>query len=113
MTCVCNPRWNEWVPMIERRIIGHAIRTILVQGLNIAVYDGEDFALKASTDADDIIGVIGDTDISIFNIHNSTGFLTGYIVFIHGNREDVLSDYSMGDEIEKIVARIEAEVEAS
>ena len=113
MTCVCNKAWNTWVSPVERRIIGIAIKTILVEDLMIAVYDGEELALSRTTDVQNILGVIGDTDITIFNVYQRDGYMTGFIVFIHGNAEDVLSDYSCGDRIEKIVARITAEVEAS
>jgi len=111
--CVCNEHWNQWVPMIERRIIGAAVRIILDQGLMITVWDGEEVALSASVNPDDILGVIGDTDITIFNVQKVDGYMHGFIVFIHGNNEDVLSDHSIGIVLENIVDKIAKEVQST
>ena len=113
MTCVCNGAWKDGVLRIERRIIGIAIKTILGEGLSITVHDGEEFTIEKSRDANEIIKRVASTEITIFDVYQLDGYMTGYIVFIHGNDSDVLSDHSYGDRIEKLVAHIQAKVELS
>ncbi len=102
--------WSSWVPTVERRIIGVAIDLIIAQGNAITVWDGEDNAIQTSMHPPDIIECVAATDITVFTIFDEDCNILGWIAFIHGNREDVLSDASVGKYTDDLIEAIEKEV---
>lgn len=88
----------DWVSATERSIINGVIKRVLAEGegFTISVYDGEEFALKHSRDPAAIRAECAATDETTFVIRDNTTKV-GTILFIHGNDEDVLSDYSWSE----------------
>jgi hypothetical protein len=87
---------------LEQPIIDRVIRKALDQGHSISVSDGLSWALTRSRDYDAITAEVHATDITEFVIRNSDKKKLGWILFIHGNDEDVISDTSDNTEIEEL-----------
>ena len=86
--------WQVWVPFVERKIIKLLAEEILKRGHSISVYDGEENALNKSTDLNAILNEVGSTEVTVFTLHSGGG-VQGWFTLIHGNYEDVISDYSV------------------
>ena len=86
--------WQVWVPHVERMIIKLLAEEILKRGHSITVYDGEENALNKSTDLHAILNECGTTEVTVFTLHKG-GAVQGWFTLIHGNHEDVISDYSV------------------
>ena len=102
--------WSPWVSPIERTIIGVAIDIILEQGNRITVYDGQEDAIIASTDKDEIIEAIAATDVTVFTITDHKNIVLGWLTWVHGNNKDVLSDASAGSYITELIEAIVEQV---
>lgn len=86
---------------IEDRIIKAIVERALATGRSISVGDGEDFSLEQSTDAGAIMAEVGATDETVFVVYTGVSRL-GFIHFVHGNDEDVLSDCTANMAIDDI-----------
>ena len=86
--------WQVWVPYVERMIIKLLAEEILKRGHSISVYDGEENALEKSTDLHAILNEVGSTEGTVFTL-NKDNEVQGWFALIHGNNEDVISDYSV------------------
>lgn len=82
---------NNEIDPIEAKIMRDVIAKAFAAGYNISVGDGEEFPLKNSTDAEAIMTASGSTDETVFVMYGGAKRI-GFIHFIHGNGEDVLSD---------------------
>lgn len=78
----------------ERRIIDAIIKEALAEGMTISVYDGDEWAVRKSTDYKQITAEIAATDETTLRIRSSDGKKIGDILLIHGNGEEVISDHS-------------------
>ena len=87
---------------IEERIIKEIAERALASSYSISVGDGEDFSLEQSTDAVAIMEEVGATDETVFVIYAGSLRL-GFIHFVHGNGEDVLSDCTANMAIDDLV----------
>lgn len=93
---------NNEIEPVEAAIMRDVIARAFEAGCNISVGDGEEFPLTHSTDAAAIMEASGSTEETIFVLYLAYGAGTvtdpirnvriGFIHFIHGNGEDVLSD---------------------
>lgn len=101
--------WQTWVPSVERPIIERLCKDILERGYLITIWDGEENSLISSGDIQDIIENVGHTEVTVVNVMNIGGALQGWIVLIHGNEDDVLSDHSIGTLMQSIVDKSEKE----
>lgn len=84
----------------EARIVEKLVDDLLAAGLNLSVYDGEEWPLRNSTDKDAIWAALASTDrdeIVVSNPKNEQGLWPrlGWIILIWGNDQDVISDYSI------------------
>ena len=101
--------WAKWVSQVERRIIGRALDEILANpNFTVSVFDGEEMVVKPTRDRMNIIKEIGQTGETSLNIHTFDGKRAGWIWFIHGNEEDVLSDCSANPVTDAIFAAVMA-----
>lgn len=96
------------VPDNEVKIITNLVDSILAhEDLAICVRDEEDVAMQTTRNRKDILSVIGDTEVTILKIKKLLVLSKeiskfkrseienyGFITLIHGNGEDVISDYS-------------------
>lgn len=78
----------------EATIINKLIDDILSRGLLISVQDGEEWAVKRSTDPDEIKRDIGETCETQIVCRDPDGTFRGWFWLIHGNDEDVISDHT-------------------
>lgn len=80
---------------LEVRIVKKVIDAVLAAGHAISVYDGEEWAIKRSTNKSDILNACFSTDDDQFRIRDKEGNYVGWIHFVYGNDgHDVISDYS-------------------
>lgn len=79
---------------IETEITKKLIQATLDRGLTISVYDEEEYVLLNSKNPDRILGSTGHSDLTSFRLKNDIKHHVGTFVLIHGNDEDVISDYS-------------------
>ena len=92
---------------IEAKIIREVAQAVLDRGFYIRAHDGEEFAGKKTRVLSEFMANCGDTDETtlfayVDGIPGPTG-IVGWVRFIHGNGEDVLSDCSGEGGIASIV----------
>lgn len=102
----------DWLPIIEGRIIGKLLDTILADpGLVVTVNDGEDNVVKVSRNRAEIERETGQTGETYYIVSRQTrpGVYErlGFIWLVHGNEVDVISDYADKPEIAALVAPAE------
>lgn len=95
----------------EAAIINALITSIFREGLAISVFDGEEFSLKRSTVRADIQKEVMATDMTTFVLRDMEGNKKGWFLLIHGNRCDVISDFSDNETCERIWKRVEPTVD--
>jgi hypothetical protein len=112
------------MPVIERRICDRLITEITRRGYFIRVFDGEDYATTRTQNKDDIRAETSATDVTVYEVYDRDPGRTfsmwrriGNFVLIHGNGEDVLSDYSWAtgnriEDNERLMKQIADAVEA-
>lgn len=86
---------------VERQIIERLVIDILTAGHPISVHNGETYELSYSTDKAEImraVGVSDETTLQVFQRGRTEAI--GWVQLIHGNVEDVISDYSL--KLEKV-----------
>jgi hypothetical protein len=93
----------EYCSTTEKAIINRVIADALKTGHVISVYDGEEFAIKKSADAEAIRKEVAATDETTFTFHAADGSKVGWVWFVHGNECDVISDYGVSPIVEKIL----------
>jgi len=100
----------EWIDRTEAAIINKFLTRVLGSGdgLSARVWDGEEWATGWTCDRAEIQRQTAATDHTVIHVRNDRGAAVGAVVFIHGNGEDVLSDYSWPGNVPGAEARIDA-----
>jgi hypothetical protein len=89
---------------IEQQIVTPIIQRALAKGYMVSVdTDGEDYDLYCSTSEQEIFETIFACDYAKVLFHDVRFNRRGFILFIYGNGEDVVSDYSDNDEMEALI----------
>lgn len=78
----------------ERAVVNRVIRAALSVGLNISVFDGEEWSLKASSDYAAITAEVAATDQTTLRFRDASKKLLGSIYLVHGNGDEVISDHT-------------------
>jgi hypothetical protein len=91
---------NDKRQAIEARIVRRVIKDSLAAGFLLSVHDGEDFAIRNSTDAAAVFNALRSTDEDHLHIirTNDRGLpeTLGTVFFVYGNDgHDVICDYDM------------------
>ncbi|RWI06830.1 MAG: hypothetical protein EOQ89_03615 [Mesorhizobium sp.] len=81
----------------EKRIITAILKRALAANYTVSVYDGEEWALKRSTDLEAITAECHATDETTLRMRDADGNVVGSIFLVHGNEEDVISDHTDND----------------
>lgn len=81
----------------EGRIAHKLVTLALAAGYAVSVHDGEDWPVKRSTNADEIIAGMFSTDEDSLRLVDQNGAWVGTIMLIYGNGCDLISDYSAPD----------------
>ena len=79
---------------IEEQIIRATIAALLAENYLLSVNDGEETVLKNSTDADTIFAAMR-TTCEDYLYAVKSGQRYGWVLFIHGNGGDIISDYTV------------------
>lgn len=86
---------------IERRIARQCMKDLLDAGFLITVFDGEDFPLRKSNNAKDILDAMFSVDEDVLYVHKRPDVAdapmerVGWVQFIYGNDGwDVIADYT-------------------
>jgi hypothetical protein len=95
----------EWLPEVEQKIIGNLVQKALDGGLTVSAYDGEEWALKHSSDFEKITSEVGQTCSTELRFRRALDQTrVGDVLLIHGNEEDVISDHSDNPEVASLVS---------
>lgn len=86
--------YPKGIDQTELNIIDAMIRAALVEGISLGVFDGEEWAVRNSTDYQEITGEIAATDATTLRLRDSGGAKIGDIILIYGNGEDVIHDHT-------------------
>lgn len=78
----------------EKLIVGKLVADLLAAGYSLSVYDGEEYPLRRSTDADAIYKALASTDFDRLHTHKE-GYREGWVLLIWGNDRDIISDYTI------------------
>lgn len=99
--------YPKHIDPVEARIISALIDAVLSRGYEISIYDGEEMALTRSTDRSKIQAEVAATDLT-YLWFSRRGIMKGYILCVHGNGEDVLSDGTDNKETQELFKAVEA-----
>lgn len=78
----------------ERKIAQKLVQAILDRGYSVTVWEGGDFAIKRSRDADAVMQALESTDHDIVRAVNDAGEVVGRVMLIWGNGDDLISDHT-------------------
>lgn len=93
----------------EQKIVGALIKKALALGYVVSVYDGEEWALKKSSDYEKITAEIAATDETQLIFREAVGGTKiGWLMLVHGNDEDVICDYTANDAMDELVEGVDA-----
>lgn len=89
----------------ERYVVQQIVNRALDKGYLLSVYDGEEYAIKDSTDAEEVMGQLGHCDAEWLGVWTPTGERRiGTIMLVYGNDADeVVADWTDNTEILEIV----------
>lgn len=91
---------------IEAKITDVILKRALARDYVVSVHDGEEFAIKLSTDIDAIRKEVAATDETRLVFRKSDRTFVGSIWLIHGNEEDVVGDCSDNPEINALLDKM-------
>lgn len=81
----------------EAQVIRKLVKQALAAGYTVSVYDGEEWALKLSTQPEKIMAELGATDCEVLRFRKD-GRQVASVTLIYGNSPaEVIADYSAGD----------------
>jgi len=102
------------IDIIERLIIERILKAAIDASMKVTVSDGEDETLVDSSDLKEIGYHVGSSDETIIKLTDDAlpgaSKRVGWMLFIHGNGIDVLSDYSANARTESL-ADLVADIE--
>ena len=96
----------------EARIIKMVAEKAIGFGWSVSVGDGEEWPLKKSKDLDSIFAEVGHTDETHFQFFREDAVVgsgyekVGWVWFVHGNDEDVVTDYTDNERINELMVGV-------
>lgn len=101
---------DKYASKIEQTIVNAIVDSALSRGYSISVYDGEEYALRRSTDKRAILDAVCSTDHDTLRFYNGDRKV-GWVLLIWGNGCDLISDWSdtdaMGELLNPIIDSID------
>ncbi len=93
---------------VERQIVEKLVSTALGLGYEIRVFDGEEWPAIDGGNQEAIMGEVAATDETTLHFmerHGADGswFVAGWVLLVHGNDCDVLSDWTDNEATTKLV----------
>ena len=96
---------------VEAQIINRILTSALANGGMVSVHDGEEWAIKHSTNRATIQGATAATDETLLVCRLADGTKVGAVQLIHGNGPDVVCDYHDTPAMEALMAKANAYAE--
>ena len=94
---------------IERLISHDLVNAIIAADCNVSIWDGEEYAIKHSTDVEEILSAMshtGEDNLQIWDNVDPEKAYEGFIYLVYGNEpEYLIADYA-GPLVERIVQGI-------
>jgi len=88
----------------ERFIVKQIVGRALDKGYLLSVFDGEEFPVRYSDDAEAVMAEMGHCDEEWLQLSNADRKRIGMIFFVYGNDpEEVVCDYTDKPEIEELL----------
>ncbi len=79
----------------EHQIMRATIKALLDDGYHLSVWDGEEYAIERSQDADKVFAELQATDMETLEAYENGEYIAGSVLFVYGNDGwDVICDYS-------------------
>jgi hypothetical protein len=98
----------DYMNKTEAQIINRILSAALAHGGKVSVYDGEEWALKQSTDRAAIQAEVAATDMTTLRLRDAKGDTVGSVLLVHGNGADVICDYSDSPAMDAMLANANA-----
>ena len=95
----------------ETKIFNRLINTAIASGFAISVHDGEEWAVKRSTDKRVISSAAKAVEMAELTFRTADGVKVGWVSIIWGNAPDgseLIADYTVSPEMEDLVKTVEA-----
>lgn len=83
----------EWMDATERRICDRFLTSALWR-YELRAHDGEEWATGWTRDRASLQRQFAQTDSTTIAVRHAGGAEFGQVVFVHGNGQDVISDYA-------------------
>ena len=101
---------------IERLIVERLVDEILAKGWSVSVYFDGDWNCQNLRSKDAILAHLGNDCYETISVHGlrqnfPNDPVLGHINLVWGNNEDIISDYTVNDQIEQIVNDINTWIE--
>ena len=91
---------------LERRIVRAVAEDAIAYGYDVSVHDEEEVAVPYTTSMFDIMAEVGATDMTYLHFRDRrSGNYTGWVMFVHGNGHEVLTDHTANPDVDDIVSR--------
>ena len=94
----------EYASTVERGIVSKLLDLCLVNGNKVSIYDGEEYAIKRSTNKKAILKEMAATGEDSVLVRDAENVILGKFYLIYGNDEDIISDYIANEYCDKIAA---------
>jgi hypothetical protein len=91
----------------EIRIANRLIKDALARGYMISVHDGEEWALKKSTNVFEVMNALASTDCDNVRFRDASGVYVGTVALIWGNDVDLISDWTVSPAMEALMGPVE------
>ena len=95
---------------IERLIAHDLINAIVGSDCNVSIWDGEEYAIKHSTDVEEILSAMshtGEDNLQIWDNVDPEKAYEGFIYLVYGNEPEYLvADYGGAEWLERIIQEI-------
>jgi fatty acid-binding protein DegV len=88
---------------IERSICSKLVRAAIKSNYSVSLYDGEYWPLERSKSHKEVMNAMFSTDEDVLLFRDPAGKKIGKVLLIHGNGEDIISDWSDNTEINALI----------
>jgi hypothetical protein len=100
------------LPFVERKIIELLLNTAQERGaVFFEVSDEEEVECHRTNNMEKVRESIGLTDSTIIDMYDVGRNRLGFVYLVHGNDEDVITDYSANDWMDGVMDRVTEEID--
>lgn len=88
---------------VEAKIIRQVALKAITLGWSVSVNDGEETVVIPTLQLDTVLGEVGHTEETYFHFFLPDRTRLGFVWFVHGNGEDVVTDHSDNEAINQLM----------